>query len=409
MTEDIPTGVKLTPFDESFKTDPYAVLATLRTRARTHRDTELGRVFFTGHGQVHDILRDKNLWMDPRKASEGSFSRMFVRDENDEPSMLLMDDPDHRRLRGLVSSSFTPKAVESWRPRVRQVVERTLDSIERVLSHTAEREFDLIADFAGPIPTVVIAEMLGIDPELHGQFKTWSDTSVRVSFNPFAQAEELNDAEVATQALNGFFANEIVRRRAEPGEDLISDMVRAEEAGERLSDAEIVQQCNLLLIAGNVTTTDLIGNGVKALLEHPDQLALLKADPSLMETAVEEMLRFDSPVINSGRIASADGELDGCPIHQGDSLSLSLASATRDPSVYEAPDRFDITRQDTHHHAFGGGRHHCLGAPLARIEAQEAVSGLLSRFENLAIAERGYEYHAIPSFRGLSSFWVRSG
>ena len=165
-------------------------------------------------------------------------------------------------------------------------------------------------------------------------------------------------------------------------------------------------QCDLLLVAGNVTTTDLIGNGVLALLQHPDQLARLRADPGLIENAVEEMLRYDSPVTNSGRIAHADMELVGCPVHKGESLSVSLAAANRDPAVYPEPDRFNIERQDTHHQAFGGGRHLCLGAHLARLEAQEAILGLLDRFPDLKLSARGFVHHAIPSFRGMSECWV---
>ena len=168
----------------------------------------------------------------------------------------------------------------------------------------------------------------------------------------------------------------------------------------------MIRQCFLLLVAGNVTTTDLIGNGVKALLDHPEQLQLLRDDPDLIANAVEEMLRFDSPVVNSGRIANREIDLGGCPVGKGESLSVSLAAANRDPDIYPHPDEFDIRREDVHHQSFGGGRHLCLGAHLARLEAQEAILGLLQRFPNLRHGSRGYEYHAIPSFRGMSHFFV---
>jgi cytochrome P450 len=229
-----------------------------------------------------------------------------------------------------------------------------------------------------------------------------------VAFNPFPSEEQRVQAKAARQALNDFFYAEIARRRRALGADLISDMLRAEAAGERLSDKEIVVQCNLLLVAGNVTTTDLIGNGVKALLQYPEQLEKLKARPGLIANAVEEMLRFDSPVVNSGRIADRDMEIDGCPVRRGDSLSVSLAAANRDPQVYPEADVFDIQRQDVHHHAFGGGRHHCLGAPLARVEAQEAILGLFDRFPDLQLAARGFAYARVPSFRGMSFCWVRT-
>lgn len=396
----LPSGVALTAIDDDFRSDPYPILARVRESARVLHDAELGRYVYTSHDDVKAILRDKDLWSDPRKANPGTFTREFLGNGDEEPSMLLMDEPGHRRLRMLVSKPFTPAAVERWRDQIRETVETVLDRIDT-------EEFDLIAEFAGPVPTIVIARMLGIDESRVDAFKTWSDTSVKIAFNPFSTPEELAAGEAARESLNAFFAAEIAARRVNPGPDLISDMIRAEAEGETLTEAEIVGQCNLLLVAGNVTTTDLIGNGVKALLDHPDQLAKLRADPGLIENAVEEMLRYDSPVTNSGRIASREIDFGGCPVHQGESLSTSLAAANRDPAVYPDPDRFDIERADTHHQAFGGGRHLCLGAHLARLEAQVAILGLLARYPILEHSERGFQYANVPSFRGMTEFWVR--
>lgn len=398
--EALPTGVALTAIDETFRADPYPVLAGIRAATRVLHDEELGRYVYTSHDDVKAILRDKNLWSDPRKAKPGTFTREFLGNGDEEPSMLLMDEPDHRRLRMLVSKPFTPAAVQRWRGQIEATVQAVLDRIDA-------EEFDLIGQFAGPVPTIVIARMLGIDETKVAQFKQWSDTSVQVAFNPFSTPEELAAGEQAGEALNEFFAAEIAARRANLGDDLISDMLRAEEEGETLSEREIIGQCNLLLVAGNVTTTDLIGNGVKALLDNPEQLAKLRADPSLIENAVEEMLRFDSPVTNSGRIADRTIDIGGCPVHQGESLSTSLAAANRDPAVYPDPDRFDIEREDTHHQAFGGGRHLCLGAHLARLEAQVAILGLLERYPTLEHSARGHIYASVPSFRGMTEFWVR--
>lgn len=398
--EALPVGIALTALDERFREDPYPVLAELRQRAPVLHDDQLHRYVYIRHDDVKAILRDRDFWTDPRKANPGTFTRMFLGNGDEEPSMLLMDEPDHRRLRSLVSRPFTPAAVERWRERVRQTVAEVLDRIE-------DEEFDLIGRFAGPIPTVVIAQMLGIDPAMHDRFKVWSDTSVETAFNPFPTPEQQAAREAAEGALNAFFEAEIEARRRSPGDDLISDMIRAEEAGETLSTREIVGQCNLLLIAGNVTTTDLIGNGVRALLDHPDQLEKLRANPSLIGNAVEEMLRFDSPVTNSGRIANRDVAIGGCPVSKGESLSVSLAAANRDPTVYPEPDRFDIERADTHHQAFGGGRHLCLGAHLARLEAQEAILGLINRYPVLERADRDPIYSAVPSFRGMAEFRVR--
>ena len=400
MAEELPQGMALTALDAKFREDPYPILADLREHTPVLEDKELHRFIYTRHDDVKAILRDTALWSDPRKARPRTFTREFLGAEMDrEPSMLLMDEPDHNRLRRLVSKPFTPAAVERWRPKVKEVVARVLDAID-------DDEFNLIERFAGPIPTVVIAEMLGLDPADHGKFKTWSDTSVKIAFNPMPDEDERRAGEAAAEALNNYFDQEIDRRGENLGDDLLSAMIRAEEDGDKLSRSELISQCNLLLIAGNVTTTDLIGNGVKALLENPEQLAKLRHDPGLIGNAVEEMLRYDSPVTNSGRIANRDLEIGGCPVHEGESLSTSLAAANRDPAVYPKPDTFDIEREDTHHQSFGGGRHLCLGAHLARVEAQEAILGLLARYPSLAASPQGCTYAAAPSFRGMTEFWV---
>jgi len=402
MNDSIPSGVRLTPFDPDFQRDPHQALDRLRADAPVLRDEQMRRWFLTRHEDVRSVLRDKVLWSDPRRAAADDFARMFATEDGSEPSMLFMDDPGHRRLRGLVNKAFTPKAVETMRPRVREIAESLLDGI-RVDT------FDVIDAVAAPLPVIVIAEMLGIDAREYERFKAWSDDSVSAFFNPFRSQEDQARAVAAREALDALFAQYIETRRARPDSDLISAMVTAEERGDRMTDDEIVGQCNLLLIAGNVTTTDLIGNGVKALLEHPGELAKLRARPDLLPNAVEEMLRYDSPVIESGRIANRDFELSGCPIRAGQSLQVSLAAANHDPSLHADPHRFDIERADTTHESFGGGRHFCLGAPLARVEAQETIAALLRRFSRLRPSTRGHRYRAIPGFRGLAEFWVDAG
>jgi len=396
----VPTGIQLMSLDPAFREDPYPILAELRERDPIHHDTELGRFFFTRHDDVEAILRHPDYWSDPRKGIPGGFAREFLGRGDEEPSMLLMDDPKHRRLRNLVRHPFTPRAVEHWRGRAREVANRVLAEIE-------DGEFDLVEAVAKPIPTVVIAELLGVDPEKHAQFKRWSDASIKVAFSPVNDPADVVAAERAFVELTEFFLSEIERRRSDPGEDLMSSMVQTEESGDRLTDSEIVSQCTLLLLAGNLTTTDLIGNAVMALLKNPDELTKLRARPDLMGNTVEEVLRYDTPVTNSGRIAHEDIEIDGVKIGRGESLAVSLAGANRDPAIYPEPDRFDIERKDTHHQAFGGGRHFCLGAHLARLEAAETLSALMARFPRLHLGAGGHRYASNPSFRGLDEFWVR--
>ena len=399
----IPSGLRLTPLDPVFRERPHEYLDRLRVEAPAHRDTELGRLFFTRFEDVKAIVGNRKLYVDPRKAPPGSYHRRVVGAAKSErqPSMLSLDDPDHRRIRGLVSQAFNQRSVEAFRPRIRAIAGGLLDAV------AGRESFDLIADYAAPLPTIVIAEMLGVDPAEQAQFKQWSDALV-FSFNPRRTAEQDAELHTASDALDAFFENQIARRRDQRRSDLIGAMVAAEEEGARLTAEEIITTCKLLLVTGNVTTTDLIGNAVFALLRHPDQLALLRRQPELIRNAVEEVLRWDPPVAQSSRLALDEMEIGGTTVHPGESLATSLLSAGRDPAVHAEPHRFDIQRADTSHFAFGGGAHFCLGAPLARAEAQIALDVLLERCPELALdPAHSVEHKRAPAFNGLAELWVR--
>ena len=399
---ELPTGLKLTALDASFRADPYPILKAIREAGPVHEDPAPRRLFITRQGDVKTLLHDKDIHMDPRKANPGTYSREVIANSAgfaDPPDMLFLDDPDHHRLRSLVSAPFRPKRVEAWRKAIREVADSVLSDID-------EPEFELISRFAGPVPVVVIARMLGIDEAHYQQFKSWSDLVVQTGFNPSPTPEQSRQAQQAKLELDNFFFQQIEYRSTNPGDDLISDMVQTELEGQTLNQQEIADQCRLLLVAGNVTTTDLIGNCLKALLDNPEQMARLREQPSLITNAIEETLRFDTPVTNTSRVTNRDMTVSGCPVGKGESLHLSLAAANRDPEIYKDPDRFDIEREDSQHVAFGGGRHLCLGAHLARVEAQEAITALLDRFPVIDYSEKGLFYHAIPAFRGLKAFWV---
>ena len=397
----LPTGVELTPLDSGFRQDPYPTYDALRESAPVHHDPVFSRWLLTRHDDVEALLRNRDLCVDPRKAAEGTFDQMVVNLLGDrEPSILFLDAPDHTRLRGLVSKAFTPRAIEEMTPRIQEIVDGLLDAV-------AGRDgFDLIAEFAGPLPTVVIAEMLGVDPADRDDFKRWSDEGVRL-FDPTLSPEERQQVMESQETLEQYFRSTITDRRARARDDLISSLIAAEEAGDQLSDDEIVTMCALLLGAGNVTTTDLIGNGVLALLQHTSEMEKLRADPSLINNAIEEMLRFDSPVQQTGRIPMAEIEFGGHVIPANHSITPQLGGANHDPSVYTEPHRFDITREDVHHQSFGGGAHYCLGAPLARLEAKIGIATLVSRFPNLRLTDEPLEYRRIPSFRGVVKLNVR--
>jgi cytochrome P450 len=401
----LPTGVQLTPFDEAFLNDPYPVLKRLRDAEPIHRDNALSRWFVTGFDNVREVLRNKDLSNDISSALPESYSGRSASNAKESGmsttvnSILFMDDPDHRRLRSLVSKPFSAKAVEEWRPRIRANVAELLDTI-------TDARFDAVEWFAAPLPVVIISEMLGIEPEERITFKKWSEDITAGLFNPLKLPEQSARGARAQQALNGHLGRVIETRRQQPGADLISTMIAANEDQERMTDSEILSQCSLILVAGNVTTSDLIANGIKALLEHPDQLAALRARPELIVNAVEEVLRYDSSVIQANRVVPADTSVSGCPMHKGQSITVSLASANRDPSANPEPDRFDIRRKDIRHQSFGGNKHLCLGAHLARVETQEAILALIQRFPNLSLVEQKFNYRPVPSFRALTQLWV---
>jgi cytochrome P450 len=366
-------------------------------------DDVFNRFYATRYDDVRQILRDKDMSSDPRKADPNCYIAKFTgaATEMNNPetaTMLRMDDPDHRRLRGLMNKAFTPKAVEALRPRIREIA-------RALLAQIPDGEFDLIDTVAGPLPVIVIAEMLGIDPADRRDFKRWSDGQA-LGLNPLLTEDQRATVTQSDAELEAYLRRALVERRADPRDDLISTLIGVEEAGDQLTDREIVTMCSLLLAAGNVTTTDLIGNGAWLLLRHSEQLRLLRDRPSLIANAVEEVLRFESPVVQTTRIAMASGNIGGRPIHRGESVLASLAAANRDPGRYPEPNRFDITRAAAHHHSFGGGVHFCLGAPLARLEAQVAIPALLRRFPRLRLADEPLDWRPFPGFRGLAKLWV---
>ena len=402
---DLPTGLELSALDEAFRTDPYPILDRLRENDPVHKDLIQRRWFITDHEVVREIVRDKDFVVDPEtigleRPARPDWAKEILGEEERKPSILGLDDPEHKHLRGLVSKAFTPRAVAEFRPRIEAIVDEVLNELRD------ETSFDLISRFAGPIPTIVIAEMLGVDSIDQAQFKAWSDTVVH-SFNPILPQEEVKHVMRTIRKVRDFFQEEINKRKQAPQDDLITALIQASEDDEHLADEEIVTMCELLIIAGNVTTTDLIGNGVLALLRHPQELAKLKANPDLIENAVEEMLRYDSPVVMTGRVGAMEKEFLGRKIRHGHRVNLSLAAANRDPSVFPDPNKFDIERADTSHLSFGGGVHHCLGAPLARLEARIAIEKLIEMFPNLQLANEKIERRQLPTFQGCERLLVK--
>jgi cytochrome P450 len=315
-------------------------------------------------------------------------------------SMLFMDPPDHTRVRKLVNKAFTPRRIAALRAHVESLVRALLDE-------AAERgRFDLIHDLAEPLPAIVIAELLGVPAEDHRRFREWSSALIAGFAAPSAAAREASAA--AAERIFAYLSDTISDRRRAPREDLISALIQAQEERDALSDAELLATSNLLLLAGHETTTNLIGNGALALLREPETWRRLGAEPGLVPSAVEELLRFDGPVQATVRVALEDVALGDQVIPKGALVLVSLGAANHDPEVFARPDELDLARDPNPHVAFGIGTHFCLGAQLARLEAQLAFEALTRRFPTLALVDDRPVYRPNPVLRGLARLDVEA-
>ena len=384
-----------------FKANPYPFYTRLRAEApvwRTALPDKRVAWLVTRYEDVAGMLRDDTFAkdrlnaMDPEQLRKTPWVPGFLKPL--ERNMLDLDDPDHTRLSALVSKAFTPRLIERLRGRIETLSEELLDVMER------KGGAELVGDYALPIPATVIAELLGVPAEDRRKFHRWSGKLVSVS-----SGRDMLRALPAALAFTRYLRKIIERRRAEPGDDLLTALVRAEEEGDKLSEDEVLAMAFLLLVAGHETTVNLIASGALALLEHPEQAEALSSDPSLTKPAVEELLRYTSPVeLATERYAREDVEIAGTRIPRGELVLAVLGSANHDEWEFEDPDVLNLTRDPNRHLAFGrGGVHHCLGAPLARMEGQIAMSALLRRFPHarLAVAPETLRWRRGLFLRGL--------
>ncbi len=388
------------PLSPEFIRNPYPHYARMRTADPVHLSVH-GSYVASRHAEVSLVMRDKRFGKDYVDRTIRRYGPKIM----DEPIfrsmshwMLQQDPPDHTRLRGLVVKAFTARRVEDMRPRIQAVVDQTIDAV------IEKGHMDLIEDFAFRLPVTIICDMLGIPEEHREVFYKGSRDGGRILDPVPLTPEEIAQANMSNAMARMYFEQLFEMRRRNPGDDLTTQLVQAEEAGDKLSNEELTANIILLFGAGHETTVNLIGNGLLALHQNPDQLALLKANPLLISNAIEEFLRYDSSVQLTGRVTLEEIEdLGGKRIPKGETVLCLLGSANRDPAAYpDRPDQLDITRPNIRPLSFGGGIHHCLGAQLARIEAEIAISTLLRRLPDLRLDDaRNPEWRPTFVLRGL--------
>ncbi len=393
------------PFLPSFMRNPYPNYAALRRQGSVHRSEALQAWVVTSYDECVQVLRDPDTFRSNSETGTTPLAKTLNQQRlasplGHVPTVLNSDPPTHTRLRSLVNRAFTPRAIEALRPHIEDVTATLLDETE------PGKPFDLVAALAQPLPVIVIAEMLGIPSSDRVLFKRWSDAIAQVT-NVLSPEPVIAAARGATSELIAYLEPIIEQRRRAPREDLLSTLVQAEEEGERLTAEELLAFAILLLVAGNETTTNLIGNGTLALVRNPEQRDLLASDLELVPAAVEEFLRYDSPVQGLVRFAAADAIVGGQPIAKGDTVLVMVAAANHDERHFPNPDELDVRREgSTRHIAFGLGPHFCLGAPLARLEAEVAFRALLGRFPSLQGTEDAPTRGGTFMLRGLERFVV---
>lgn len=381
-----------TLFTKEFTANPYPAYAKLRETEPVYRtlfpDGQFGWMI-TKYEDAANVLKDQRFIKDISKLTDGNREHESIFTHN----MLFSDPPDHKRLRGLVQKAFTPRMIEGMRDHIQEIADKLLDEVEE------KGMMKLIDDYAFLLPIIVICEILGVPSEDRDKFRTWSNSLIEGS-----NGEHSNEIIANMQEFVQYLGVRFAKIRENPGQDLISQLIVAEDEGDKLTEKELYGVVSLLIIAGHETTVNLIGNTVLALLEHPDQLKALQKNPEMISTAIEESLRYNGPVeFSTSRWAREDLVFQGKDIKKGDLVIIALNSANHDPENFKDPEIFDITREKSPHLAFGKGIHHCLGAPLARLEGEIAINSLIQRFPkvNLNIDKNELEWRPGMIVRGL--------
>ena len=388
--------------DPAILPDPYPLLARLR-EASPFAEYDGAFVVVGRHADCSAVLRDPSASSERGKSLIAAATARRTRER---PSFLSLDPPDHTRLRRLVSKAFTPRTIARLEPRIRDITSQLLTAA------AAAGQLEVVSQLAYPLPVRIISEMLGVPVDDHPRFAGWSARlahSLQPGFGiaPEEAQARADAAQVASDEFAAYFRELIAIRRARPAQDLLSEMISAEDDGEKLTEDELIATCVLLLVAGHETTVGLISNAILALLRHPDQLALLGANPDLAAGAVEETLRYDAPVQMTGRVVRGGMQIGPVAARDGALFLLLLAATGRDPRVFADPDRFDIRRNSAGHLAFAAGPHFCLGAPLARLEAVIAVQSFAARISGPELDTGALRYKPNLNLRGPDQLVVR--
>lgn len=377
-----PAFGRFNPFLPEHRNDPHATWRDLRENAPVYRSRAFGGFFCTRYEDVFRILREPTFTTD---RSETAAMKMVMRMSRKEPdftglierNLLTLDGSEHRRLRRLVSKAFTPRRVDAMRPRLEATVEDLLDRAGE------EDEMEVVGALAYPLPVLAIAEMLGVPAKDHDRFRSWAGRLVQL-LDPFQGRGGAKPMIEATNEIFAYFRELLAERRVEPRDDLLSAMLAAEEDGDHLAEIDLLALSSLLLVAGHETTSNLIASSVHLLLRFPDERKRLQDDPSLLPFAIDEFLRFESPIQFTDRAVTEDCEIGGQKIRKGQMVVAGLAAANRDPEQFPDPQRLDVGRRENQHLAFGQGNHFCLGSQLAKLEAEVAIGALLRRFPDFS-------------------------
>ncbi|MEA2992538.1 MAG: hypothetical protein QOD40_1458 [Alphaproteobacteria bacterium] len=388
--------------DPAVLADPYPLYRRLREHDPVHWDTFLHAWVVTSYAGSVTVLRDFSADRTPAPeqvkalglASLEPIAQVMAK------QMLFMDAPTHTRLRKLCSTAFTPRRVDAMRSHIQDITERLLDDV------VARGRMDVIADFANPLPAIVTAELLGVPTSDHEQLKSWSADFAEMLGNFQHNPDRAGRVLRSLQDMTAYFRSAIREQERNPRDGLIHSLMTAEVDGARLTEEEVIANTIVTMVGGQETTTNLIGNGLLTLLKNPEQLALLRDNPSIIETAVEELLRYESPSQHTARLAPDDVMLGGKLIRKRDAVMAVMAAANRDPERFPEPDRLDLTRKDNRHLAFGWAAHFCFGAPLARMEGQIAFATLLRRLPDLKLEPARLEWRENLGLRGLKSLPV---